>query len=73
MAAHPTLAEIVLSGLGEPVEPFGWAGFLVLCAMVAALSAYLAFEYGVGRLVDRLIAGIRNDHRRSRRPPADKS
>ena len=72
MAAHPTLAEIVLSGLGKPPEPFGWREFLVMCAMVAALAAYLALEYGVGRLIDRLISGIRDDHRRRRRPPADK-
>ena len=70
MADHPILAEIVLK-LGTPPEPLGWREYLVACAMVAALAAYLAFEFGVGRLLSWLFAHMREDTRPSNDPPAD--
>jgi hypothetical protein len=54
MADEPTFAEILVSQLGQPKEPFGWGDLLGLSVLAAALAAYLALELGAARLLRKL-------------------
>jgi hypothetical protein len=69
MADRPSLTEIVLFDIGIPKEPFGLEEWLVLFALAAAFLAYAAVEYGVGRLIRRMFAGIAAKARQGGRPP----
>lgn len=54
MSNGPSFAEIIVSQLGKPKEPFGLEEFLVLLVILLGLAAWGMLEYGVGRLLLRL-------------------
>lgn len=66
MADKPSFAEILVSQLGKPKEPFGWEDVLLLSLLAAAFAAYWALEYGAGRLLARLFGRIAPRARRGR-------
>jgi hypothetical protein len=54
MSDKRSFAEIIVSQLGKPKEPFGVEEFLVLLVILLGAAAYLMLEYRLGRLVARL-------------------
>lgn len=64
MRDGPTFAEILVSKLGTPPEPFELGDALAVCALVAALVTYFALEYGLGRLIDRIFRWLREGFER---------
>lgn len=57
MSDQPTFAEILVSQLGKPQEPFDMKDLLFLGVVAGGIVAYLTFEYGVVRLI-KLIARL---------------
>lgn len=55
MADGPTLTEMLVSELGKPKEPFGMGDLLLLSVVAVAAVGYLGLEYGLGRLIARLL------------------
>jgi hypothetical protein len=55
MDDKPTFAEILISQLGAPKEPFGLNDVLLGLAVITCVGSYLAFEYGLIRLLKRAL------------------
>jgi hypothetical protein len=72
MPAHATFAEILVSELVRRSQPSGWDQFWAMCALLAALAAYFAFEYGLSRLLSLVVSSIRDAHRQNRKGPKHK-
>jgi hypothetical protein len=54
MSDGRSFAEIIVSQLGKPKEPFGLEEFLVLLVLLLGVAAWIMLEYGLGRLFARL-------------------
>ena len=69
MADGPSLTEILVSRLGTPSDPFDMGDVLGVCVLVVAVMAYASLEYGLGRLVARLLGLGRAKARQDQKPP----
>lgn len=63
------LTEILVSRLGTPSEPLGMGDVLGMCFLVLAVMAYGMLEYGLGRLIARLLNLGRAKARPDQKPP----
>ena len=70
MSNGPSFAEMIVSQLGKPKEPFGLEEFLVLLVILLGLAAWVMLEYGLGRLFVRLWRLTLPRDGRDREPPA---
>lgn len=59
MAEKPALIEMIVSQLGTTKESFGLGDALFIAVLIGALAAYLALEWGAGRLIFRLCRRVR--------------
>lgn len=60
MALEMTFGERIVSKLGTPREPWGVEEFLGLTILIFAVLAWLAIEYGFGKMLNRLFRNFRS-------------
>lgn len=60
MALEMTFGERIVSKLGTPREPWGIEEFLGLTILIFAVLAWLAIEYGLGKILNRLFRNFRS-------------
>jgi len=55
MGDKRTFADMLVSQLGQPREPFSWSTVVFGLLLLLGIVTYLALEYGLVMLIKRLI------------------
>ena len=69
MSNERSFTEIIVSKLGTPHEPWGFGDFLVLGALLLAMTTWFMLEYGFPRLLAQLWRLTQPDAQQERQPP----
>ena len=67
-----TFTKETVSKLGTPKEPLGLDGMVVIAMLLALAGAWLALEYGIGRLFLRLFRPTRTKPQGQRKRSSDR-